>query len=110
MPRISRKLATAAAILGAGIGVFVILKLSGPVQQPVESRERVWRVDAQIAQPSLLSPTLTLYGRVETPELLRAAAPAARLLALGPDQGLGVVVSIYLVAAISFNGVGAPVF
>ncbi len=76
MPRISRKLATAAAILGTGIGIFVILKLSGPVQEPVESRERVWRVDTLIAQPAQLSPTLTLYGRVETPELLRAAAPA----------------------------------
>jgi multidrug efflux pump subunit AcrA (membrane-fusion protein) len=88
MPRISRKLATAAAILGAGIGIFVILKLSGPVQEPVESRERVWRVDTLIAQPARLSPTLTLYGRVETPELLRAAAPAdGRVAAVEVREG-----------------------
>jgi len=88
MHRISRKLATAAAILSAGIGIFVILKLSGPVQQPVESRERVWRVDTLIAQPEQLSPTLTLYGRVESPELLRAAAPAdGRVAAVEVREG-----------------------
>jgi len=88
MPRISRKLSTAAAILATGIGIFVILKLSGPVQQPVESRERVWRVDTLIAQPKQLSPTLTLYGRVETPELLRAAAPAdGRVAAVEVREG-----------------------
>ena len=88
MPRISRKLAAAAAILGAGIALFVVLKLSGPVQQPVESRERVWRVDTLIAQPAQRSPTLTLYGRVETPELLRAAAPAdGRIAAVEVREG-----------------------
>jgi len=88
MPRISRKLGTAAAILGTGIGIFAILKLSGPVQQPVESRERVWRVDTLMAQPAQLSPTLTLYGRVETPELLRAAAPAdGRVAAVEVREG-----------------------
>jgi multidrug efflux pump subunit AcrA (membrane-fusion protein) len=88
MPGISRKLATAFAILGAGIGIFVILKLSGPVQQPVESRERVWRVETLLAQPAQLSPTLTLYGRVETPELLRAAAPAdGRVAAVEVREG-----------------------
>lgn len=88
MLRISRKLGTAAAILGTGISVFVILKLSGPVQQPVESRERVWRVDTLIAQPEQLSSTLTLYGRVETPELLRAAAPAdGRVAAVEVREG-----------------------
>jgi HlyD family secretion protein len=85
---ISRKRATALAILGAGIGLFGILKLSGPVQQPVESRERVWRVETLIAQPTELSPTLTLYGRVETPELLRAAAPAdGRIAAVEVREG-----------------------
>ena len=88
MTRISRKLGTAAAILATGIGSFVILKLSGPVQQPVESRERVWRVDTLSAQPARLSPTLTLYGRVETPELLRAAAPAdGRVVAVQAREG-----------------------
>jgi HlyD family secretion protein len=88
MSRISRKLGTAAAILATGIGSFVILKLSGPVQQPVESRERVWRVDTLIAQPRQLYPTLTLYGRVETPELLRAAAPAdGRVAAVEVREG-----------------------
>ena len=88
MSRISRKLGTAAAILATGIGSFVILKLSGPVEQPVESRERVWRVDTLIAQPRQLYPTLTLYGRVETPELLRAAAPAdGRVAAVEVREG-----------------------
>jgi multidrug efflux pump subunit AcrA (membrane-fusion protein) len=88
MLRISRKLATAAAILGTGVAIFAILKLSGPVQQPVESRERVWRVDTLTAQPAQLSPTLTLYGRVETPELLHAAAPAdGRVAAVEVREG-----------------------
>jgi len=54
----------------------------------VESRERVWRVDTLIARPEQLSPTLTLYGRVETPELLRAAAPAdGRVAAVEVREG-----------------------
>lgn len=76
MFRLSRKPAIAAAILGAGIVLFAVLLLSGPQQPAVEGRERVWRVETLSVEPAELAPTLTLYGRVETPELLRAAAPS----------------------------------
>jgi multidrug efflux pump subunit AcrA (membrane-fusion protein) len=76
MFRLSRKPAIAAAIFGAGIVLFAVLLLSGPQQPAVEGRERVWRVETLSVEPAQLAPTLTLYGRVETPELLRAAAPS----------------------------------
>jgi len=49
---LNRKLVTAAAILGVGIALFAVLKMSGSTQQPVESRERVWRVDTLTAYAS----------------------------------------------------------
>jgi HlyD family secretion protein len=76
MFRPSRTSAIAAAILGTGIVLFVVLLLSGPDQPAVEGRERVWRVETAVVELSELAPVLTLHGRVETPELLRAAAPS----------------------------------
>jgi len=56
------------------------LSLTRTVQPPVEAKERIWRVEVQEAEPATLSPTLALYGEVETPNLLKAAAPADALV------------------------------
>jgi multidrug efflux pump subunit AcrA (membrane-fusion protein) len=61
-------------ILAIGIGAFQYLKKTRPERETAEIRERVWRIDAETIEPRRLSPGLELYGRVETPELLRAAA------------------------------------
>jgi multidrug efflux pump subunit AcrA (membrane-fusion protein) len=62
-------------ILALGVGGFVALKVTRPKQPAVQVEERAWRVQVQEALPRVLAPTLTLYGQVETPELLKAAAP-----------------------------------
>ncbi|MFN3986167.1 MAG: efflux RND transporter periplasmic adaptor subunit [Rhodocyclaceae bacterium] len=67
----------ALVILAAAIGGFLWLKASRPVPPPVEPRERVWRIAAETFSPEALSPTLTLYGRIEAPDRVRSAAPVA---------------------------------
>ncbi|MGB5835149.1 MAG: biotin/lipoyl-binding protein [Thiohalocapsa sp.] len=53
-----------------------MLKATKPEQAPPQVQERVWRVEVRPASPRRLSPELELYGRVQTPDLLRAAASA----------------------------------
>ena len=64
---------------------FLILLLAGGLyyslvssktqrERPVLS-EKVWQIAAIAAERRVLSPNVTLYGRVESPELLKAAAP-----------------------------------
>jgi len=64
-------------ILAAAIGIFRILKATKPEQEPPRVSERVWRVEVERIEPRRLAPELTLYGRVETPDLLKATASAA---------------------------------
>lgn len=42
----------------------------------IQINEHVWRVEQRIIEKQTLSPVITLYGKVETSELLNAAAPA----------------------------------
>jgi len=70
------KLLLPLAVLAAGFSVFKALKATRPEQPRAEIQERVWRVDVQEVRPGLLAPELVLYGRVQTPELLRVAASA----------------------------------
>ncbi|MCG6897271.1 MAG: biotin/lipoyl-binding protein [Thiocapsa sp.] len=77
-------------VLAVGIGVFQYLKQTRPERPPAEIRERVWRVEAETVEPRRLAPSLELYGSVETPDLLRAAASAparvARVLVREGDR------------------------
>jgi len=63
-------------ILALGFGAFRALKATKPAQAPPHVQERVWRVQVEPAEPRRLAPELELFGRVETPDLLRAAASA----------------------------------
>lgn len=63
-------------ILAVGFGVFQYLKQTRPERPPAELVERVWRIEAETVEPRRLSPGLELYGSVQTPDLLRAAASA----------------------------------
>ena len=63
-------------ILSGAIGVFAALKATKPVQPPAKVGERVWRVEVEPVQPRTLAPLLTLYGKVESASLFKAAAPA----------------------------------
>lgn len=62
-------------LLSSGVGVFAYLKSTRPQQAPAKIEERIWQVAVQIAEPQAIAPLLTLYGEVETPDLLQAAAP-----------------------------------
>lgn len=75
--RIALKVLLPILILAIAVGVFRMLKATKPEQQTPRVEERVWRVDVAPAVPGRLAPELELYGRVETPDLLRAAASAA---------------------------------
>ena len=64
------------AIIVTGLSVFGYLKLTHPQQPPIQAKERIWYVDTVTAQPQHLSPSLILYGQVETPDLMKGAAPS----------------------------------
>ena len=64
-----------AAIIVCAVAVFIGLKATRPQQQPAQPKERIWYVNTVIAQPQRLAPALTLYGQIETPDLVKAAAP-----------------------------------
>jgi len=63
-------------ILSGAVGVFATLRATKPEQQPAEIKERIWRVEVSPVRPGRLAPSLILYGRVESPSLFKAAAPA----------------------------------
>ena len=65
--------------------LYQVLMASKTTRQQPELVEKVWRIDVIQAQRQSLAPSLTLYGRIESPELLRAAAP-----------GGGVVEKVYV--------------
>ena len=67
-------------LLSAGILVFVALTMTRAQPPPAEIKERIWRVDTQKAAPTTLSPVLTLYGKVESPNVLKAAAPGEAIV------------------------------
>lgn len=71
-----KKFLLPALFLLVGLSVFAWLKMTRAQQPPAEIKERVWRVEVLRAQPDTLSPTLTLYGKIESPQVLKAAAPA----------------------------------
>lgn len=63
-------------IVAFGIAIFAILKATQPSSPPARHKERVWQIQTQIATPQRHSPSLTLYGKIETPALVNAASPA----------------------------------
>ncbi|MGK0673430.1 MAG: efflux RND transporter periplasmic adaptor subunit [Halothiobacillaceae bacterium] len=65
------------AILALAIGGFMLLKATRPSPPAITVQERVWYIDAQTIQPTSLRPTLTLYGRAEAPDRVRAASPVS---------------------------------
>jgi multidrug efflux pump subunit AcrA (membrane-fusion protein) len=63
------------AILASGVLVFAVLKNTAPSSPILPAKERSWLVDAISVTPQQFAPTVTLYGQIETPSLLNAAAP-----------------------------------
>lgn len=85
-------------ILALAIGVFAYLRATRPQKPVAASEERVWRVAVEPARPGRLAPQLVLYGRVETPDLLKvAAAGPARVAEVAVRDGQRVAAGDLLV-------------
>ncbi len=70
-----RSLSLVVLVLAAGFGTFAYLIASRPEPPAVESKERVWQVAVTPVELRSFSPQLTLYGKVESPDVFKAAAP-----------------------------------
>ncbi|MCP5151431.1 MAG: efflux RND transporter periplasmic adaptor subunit [Chromatiales bacterium] len=66
---ILRRIILPTLILAAGLGGAVALVKSKPQREPLAREERAWVVAARAVTPGTLSPTLTLYGRVDSPNV-----------------------------------------
>lgn len=71
----SKKILLPLLILFVAIGGFIALRASRPQPARVSNIEQLWKIEVVEVKPATLSPQLTLYGKVESPELTRAAAP-----------------------------------
>lgn len=61
-------------IILLGIIIFVLLEVTQPSTAVVPYVERSWRVQTLIAKLQTLSPSLSLYGKIESPAMVSAAA------------------------------------
>ncbi len=71
-----RKFFIPAIIFILSIAFFKLMLASKKATPEIEIDEHVWRIEQRIVEKRTLSPVITLYGRVETSDLLNAAAPA----------------------------------
>ena len=62
-------------ILGIGIGGFRYMKETKPKQAPIKIEEQTWVVAIKPVSLRALSPTITLYGRVESPRAATLRTP-----------------------------------
>jgi len=85
-------------ILSIGIAVFKTLKATRPERPAARIEERVWRVEVESLNLRTLAPQLVLYGRIETPDLLKAAASRpARVAEVAVREGQRVAAGALLV-------------
>ena len=66
-------------LLISGATYYSLVSSKTQRERPVLT-EKVWLIEALKAQPQSLSPGVTLYGRIESPELLQAAAPGGGIV------------------------------
>jgi len=78
--RLILKIILPLVVLAIAGGAFQHLKSDKPERQKPVLKEKVWQVAIISATKRNLSPSLELYGRVESPELLQAAAPGAGIV------------------------------
>ena len=66
-------------LLIAGV-LYYSLVSSRTVREKPALTEKVWQIDVITAERKALSPSVTLYGRIESPEQLKAAAPGGGII------------------------------
>lgn len=74
--------------LSLGVGGFMALKASRPLDPPVGAGEKAWPVATVSVKRETLSPTIALYGRVESPRQTRLrAAVSADVVSVNVFEG-----------------------
>jgi multidrug efflux pump subunit AcrA (membrane-fusion protein) len=76
---LARSLLPWLVLLLAGAVYFSLVSSKTERQKPALS-EKVWQVEVIEARQQDLSPQVTLYGRIESPEQLKAAAPGGGII------------------------------
>ncbi len=66
-------------LLIAGVLYFSLVSSRTERERPALT-EKVWQIDVIEARQQTLSPSVTLYGRIESPEQLKAAAPGGGVI------------------------------
>jgi multidrug efflux pump subunit AcrA (membrane-fusion protein) len=66
-------------LLIAGVLYFSLVSSRTERERPALT-EKVWQIDVIEARQQTLSPSVTLYGRIESPEQLKAAAPGGGII------------------------------
>lgn len=66
-------------LLIAGVLYFSLVSSRTERERPALT-EKVWQIDVIEAWQQTLSPSVTLYGRIESPEQLKAAAPGGGII------------------------------
>ena len=66
-------------LLIAGVLYFSLVSSRTEREKPALT-EKVWQIDVIEARQQSLSPSVTLYGRIESPEQLKAAAPGGGII------------------------------
>ena len=91
LPAWLRQILPPFAILGAGAAVLAGLVLTRPEPPARTQEEPVWVVETQRVEPRALAPTVTLYGRLESPRAATlSAAVAAEVEAVPAREGRNV--------------------
>ncbi len=86
--RVKLKYLLPGGIIFIGVLIFFILMFTRPTTQTVTVKERIWQVKTIPARLEKLAPELTLYGQVETPALVKAAAPSkSRVMSIAVREG-----------------------
>jgi len=67
-------------IIALALLLMMRMQAGKPAHKKTQAKEKAWQVDVMKLQAETLTPSLTLYGKVESSALLKAAAPAAGVI------------------------------
>jgi len=74
-----KKILLPIVILAVSTAVVIYLVKTRPEKKPVEVKEHTWTVTTQTVVPTAIAPTLSLYGRVESPRTSTLRSPTFSL-------------------------------
>lgn len=96
-------------ILIGAVGVFLFLKSTKPIQPPVELKQKSWPVQATRLQLQTLAPFYTLYGKIESTQMVTITAPVAGVVGQLPLKSGDVFEPDQLMVAMAASDLAIPV-